>query len=79
MVESEIHFDMLLMFTQLWLISSFRLVKPKLTQMHPNEFKLCMEEIEGYYEIIILNINSHTLPNFFWNFILSIGKEGQKH
>ena len=42
---------MLLKFAQLWSISSFRLVKPNLTQMHPNDFKLCMEEIEGYYHI----------------------------
>ena len=44
-INSFLH---LLKFAQLWSISRFRLVKPKLTQMHPNDFKLCMEDIEGY-------------------------------
>ena len=70
---------MLLKFAQLWPISSFILVKPKSTQMHPNEFKYCMEEIDGYSDILIHNINSNALYNLFYNFILAIGKEEQKH
>ena len=30
------------------ILANFRLVKPKLTQMHPNDFKFCMGEIEEY-------------------------------
>ena len=70
---------MLLKFAQLWPISSFSLVKTKLTQMHPNDFKLCMEVIDGYSDIPMHNINSHTLSNFFYNLFFSIGKEGKKH
>ena len=62
MVESEIHFYMLLKFAQLCPFSSLRLVKPKLTQMHPNDFKFCMEEIDEYYDIIMHHI---TLFNLF--------------
>ena len=70
---------MLLKFAQLWPISRFRLAKPKLTQMHPDDLKFCMEEIEGYYDILIHNINSQSLSNLLCYLLLSIGKEGQKH
>ena len=43
-------------FTELWPTFSFRLMKPKLTQMHPNDLKLCMEDIYGYKYIVIHNI-----------------------
>ena len=60
---------MIFKFAQFWPISSFRLMKPKLTQMHPNDFKLCMGDIEGYQEILMHIMNSHTLYKLLFNFV----------
>ena len=53
------HFYMLFEFAQFWLISSFGLVEPKLIQMHPNDFKFGMEELDGYWGILIHIMNAH--------------------
>ena len=58
MVLSENSFWHDIQVCTIWPISSFRLVKPKLIQMHPNELNLCMEDIEGYWDILIHIINS---------------------